>query len=321
MTNIPKQYRSPIPIDQLRKLHERSDFAAFIRVFGHLGSLVLTSYMFWFCTKNGLWLQACLVLLMHGTIFSFLGFAGASHELLHSTVFRKKWLNVLFLQLFSFLAWSNHAFFARTHRIHHRHTLESDVDTEVPTTKCIALFKVAATSLFDVNRLLRTIRVQWLNARGIIPTGNARLLFPPEDLSALREVTMVARTILGGQFFFAVMFLLTGFWQGIFLFNLAAFIGNGLVNLLASAQHCGMHGDTLDLRESSRTVLLNSIFAFYYWNMNYHIEHHMYPGVPCYRLPRLRKLIEKDLPAATPGIRGILREMYGDRKFRHLVKC
>ena len=30
---------------------------------------------------------------------------------------------------------------------------------------------------------------------------------------------------------------------------------------------------------------------FFYWNMNYHVEHHMYAAVPYYNLPKLRKAI------------------------------
>ena len=31
---------------------------------------------------------------------------------------------------------------------------------------------------------------------------------------------------------------------------------------------------------TTRTVYMNPISRFIYWNMNYHIEHHMYPLVP-----------------------------------------
>ena len=36
----------------------------------------------------------------------------------------------------------------------------------------------------------------------------------------------------------------------------------------------------LDHRLNSRTVYMNPISRFIYWNMNYHIEHHMFPMVP-----------------------------------------
>jgi fatty acid desaturase len=35
--------------------------------------------------------------------------------------------------------------------------------------------------------------------------------------------------------------------------------------------------------------------------MQYHVEHHMFPAVPFYQLPRLRKAIEHDLPPVHHG--------------------
>jgi fatty acid desaturase len=37
--------------------------------------------------------------------------------------------------------------------------------------------------------------------------------------------------------------------------------------------------------------------------MNYHIEHHMFAAIPCYRLGKTHKLIKADLPYSTVGLR------------------
>ena len=44
--------------------------------------------------------------------------------------------------------------------------------------------------------------------------------------------------------------------------------------------------------------------------MNYHVEHHMYPAVPYYNLPKLRKAIEDDLPITTRGLITTWREVF-----------
>jgi len=313
-----KYYRSKIESEELRRLHERSDVSGYLWLGGHFGALCITGWIFFQCTTNGWWLSAAAVLLIHGTIFSFLGYAGASHELSHNTVFKDKGVNNFFLRITSFLVWANPVYFSRTHTIHHRNTLQHDVDIEVPTTKCIAIFKVLVTSTFDAGRLFRTIKVQCANARGIVP-GPAADLFPPDNTELLNQLKTIARTILIGHFALATFFLAIGYWQMVFLFTLAGFIGNGLPNLLASAQHCGMKMDTGDYRESTRTVLVNPIISFFYWNMNYHVEHHMYPGVPFYNLPRLRKLMSNDLEPATKGILGILQAVREDQKQRKQI--
>ena len=38
---------------------------------------------------------------------------------------------------------------------------------------------------------------------------------------------------------------------------------------------------------------MNPLFRFIYWNMNYyHVEHHMFPMVPYYRLAELHEIMK-----------------------------
>ena len=41
---------------------------------------------------------------------------------------------------------------------------------------------------------------------------------------------------------------------------------------------------------------MNPVSRFLYWNMNYHVEHHMFPMVPYHALPQLHEEIKADLP-------------------------
>ena len=74
-------------------------------------------------------------------------------------------------------------------------------------------------------------------------------------------------------------------------------------------QHGGLAENVLDHRLNSRTVYMNPISRFIYWNMNYHVEHHMFPMVPYHALPRLHELIKHDLPAPNPSISQAYAEM------------
>ena len=74
-------------------------------------------------------------------------------------------------------------------------------------------------------------------------------------------------------------------------------------------QHTGMADNVLDHRLNSRTVLMNPVSRFIYWNMNYHVEHHMFPMVPYHALPDLHKAIGHDLPPPTPSIFAGLKEV------------
>ena len=55
-----------------------------------------------------------------------------------------------------------------------------------------------------------------------------------------------------------------------------------------------------------------------YFNMNFHIEHHMYPMVPFHALPQLHAEIKDQLPAPTRGIgAGMLEVVRTMRRQRH----
>ena len=41
---------------------------------------------------------------------------------------------------------------------------------------------------------------------------------------------------------------------------------------------------------------MNPVLRFFYWNMNYHIEHHLYPSVPFHALKKLHSEIKMQLP-------------------------
>jgi fatty acid desaturase len=74
-------------------------------------------------------------------------------------------------------------------------------------------------------------------------------------------------------------------------------------------QHGGLAEDVVDHRLNSRTLYMNPISRWLYWNMNYHVEHHMFPMVPYHPLPRLHEVIKHDLPSPDPSICAAYVEM------------
>jgi hypothetical protein len=65
----------------------------------------------------------------------------------------------------------------------------------------------------------------------------------------------------------------------------------------------------LDHRLNARTVYLNPINRYFYWNMGYHIEHHMFPMVPYHNLGRLHELMKADTPPPYDGLIAAYREV------------
>jgi fatty acid desaturase len=83
---------------------------------------------------------------------------------------------------------------------------------------------------------------------------------------------------------------------------LPRFYGGPLSQIFNITQHAGLAEDVLDHRLNTRTVHMNPVFSFLYINMNYHIEHHMFPMVPFYALPQLHELIKDQCPPAYPSV-------------------
>jgi fatty acid desaturase/membrane-associated phospholipid phosphatase len=63
------------------------------------------------------------------------------------------------------------------------------------------------------------------------------------------------------------------------------------------------HGitDASDPYIASRTILPNPLVGFFLLHENYHLEHHLFPEVPSYHLPRLHRLIWPRLPRVVSG--------------------
>ena len=78
----------------------------------------------------------------------------------------------------------------------------------------------------------------------------------------------------------------------------------------AVTQHAGLREDVLDHRLNSRTVYMNSVLRFLYSNMNYHVEHHIFPTVPYYALPALHAEIKAYLAPPDPSTLTAYRRIF-----------
>ena len=71
---------------------------------------------------------------------------------------------------------------------------------------------------------------------------------------------------------------------------------NTLVNIRGMSQHTFLEHQS-DTVLGTRSILTNRVTAFFMCNENYHLEHHLYPGIPWYNLPRLHRALRDQLTA------------------------
>ena len=305
-------YRSKLKPEKLREFSKRSDLQGWKQAGGHLALFVLTgaaTYHFW---SQSNWLAFTIALWVHGTVGSF--FSGtAPHELGHGSVFRTKWLNKVFLYLFSLLSWWDPFDYASSHTYHHRYTLHPEGDREnllplhpsVGKTFLLQMFTINVFTqpgrTFGKGGLISTVLVTLLGAFGKVGSDKIPSI---EWLKALHadQPEQHRNSIWWSRFLIAfhgsvlVIALITGQWVLPLVLSAFPFIGNWLGYFVALPQHCGLKENTTDFRQSVRSIKLNPFVEFLYWHMNWHTEHHMYAGVPCYNLKKLHLEIADDMP-------------------------
>ena len=285
---------------------------------GHLGLGVLTGAVAFYVFKQvnaATWPWAVPLLLLamflHGTVCSFFG-GVACHELGHGTVFRSKWLNAFFLRLFAFLSWWDFIWFRPSHFKHHQVTTHHDYDGEVVLPQSFNfkdwrfwLFMFGWTPMGTWGAIKTIAR----RAAGKLDSAWYAFVMPEKDEALRRRHRNWARYFLALHAVLAVTFIVTGNWILIFLINIPTHYCGWLGFLCGNPQHYGMQPDVPDFRKCCRTYITHGLPAFLYWNMHYHIEHHMYPGVPFFNLPKLREALEHDLPPAPRGLWATWKEM------------
>ena len=294
-------YHSDVDRKTMKELMKRSDGPAIRDTVIWLGSMVaLAGCAVW------LWPSWWSVpfLLAYGVLY---GSASDSrwHECGHGTAFKTAWMNDAVYQIASFMVMRNPARWRWSHARHHTDTYIVGRDPEIAVMRPPDLPGVAL-AFIGVADVWNDMKKMLFNASGRI--SDAEKTFIPA--SEWPNVIFVAR--VWTAIYAAVIALCFWTWSilPLLLVGLPRIYGCWHFVLTGLLQHGGMADNVLDHRLNTRTVYMNPVSRFIYWNMNYHVEHHMFPMVPYHALPVLHELIKHDLPAPTPSILAGYREAW-----------
>jgi fatty acid desaturase len=205
--------------------------------------------------------------------------------------------------------------FNTSHARHHRYTLHQPDDLEVTLPVKIIIRHLLVYGIINPKGsywvIKDTIRVARAKFRGewelkLFPVGS------PERAATVNW----ARTLLVGHGLILVFSIYFHLWLLPVLTTLNGYYGSWLQGLCNNTQHIGLQDDVSDFRLCCRTFTLNPFVQFLYWHMNFHIEHHMFAAVPCYRLGRLHRLIKHDLPPCPHGIIATWKEIAAIQKIQ-----
>ncbi len=300
-------YRTKLSREEMKACHKRSDLLGAAQTLGFLAVLVATASLALYSFYHLPWWCTLLALFLHGTVSWFQ--VNAVHELIHGTVFKTRWLNEAFAYLFAFYGWNNHLHFAESHQRHHRYTLHPPEDLEVTLPIRFVIRDFFRSGFITPQYFKNAFRATVRYMVGRFEGEWEKTLYPESAKDARRRTRRWAWCMYSGHLLILVVSTWMGWWLVPVLITFNGMYGGWLFFLCNSTQHIGLCDEAPDFRLCCRTFTVNAVVQFLYWHMNYHIEHHMYAAVPCYRLERLHRAIKHDLPPIPHGIIATWKEI------------
>ena len=294
-------YHSDVPRAVMKDLMKRTDGPAIrdtILWFALLIGGAWGGIYFW-----GTW--ACVPFLFVYSVIYGSSCDSRWHECGHGTAFRTPWMNDVIYQIASFMVMRNPVTWRWSHARHHTDTYIVGRDAEIAwmrPPKTLTNF----LALFDVIGATRSLLILARNATGRL-TPDEKDFVPESEWGKLILAARIHMAIYAATIAVA---LATWSWLPLMLIGLPRIYGSWHMVMCGHLQHAGLAENVLDHRLNTRTVYMNPISRYIYWNMNYHIEHHMFPMVPYHALPRLHEVIKADLPPPNLSILDGYREVF-----------
>jgi fatty acid desaturase len=256
-----------------------------------------------------------LAMIIHGVLIAFL-YAGM-HECIHKTAFKSKKINEIigfsigFIILRSFL---NGRF---RHMAHHTFTQHPEKDPDkVDFPKSYVDYIKHITSITIWIRIIDNLIRHSLGKFSKLeneyrPSSVKKLLINETRIMILGYSLIFAYSLYFNSFIFLVYWLLP------------RILGEPFLRLVRMVEHTGKD-ETPDMIQNTRTSFPNKILKFLYWNMPYHIEHHLYANVPFYKLPKFHRLVKPHTNGQEPSILyvhfEILKKIWANKKTADIIK-
>lgn len=287
-------YRAPIPRARLKELMQRSngpairDTVIWLVAFFALGGL---AYYFY----PTLW--SLPFFLAYGVLY------GSStdsrwHECSHGTAFKTPWMNDAVYQVACFMIMREPTVWRWSHTRHHTDTLVVGRDPEIAVMRPTVILRLAAV-FFAIPQV-------WAEIKSMLRHSAGRLSADEMDFIPEMERAKVFTTARIWLVIHLAVIGLAIYTRSIlpmlFVGPLPTMYGAWVHIMTGLTQHAGMPENVIDHRLNCRTVYMNPVLRFIYWNMNYHIEHHMFPMVPYHRLPELHEEMKPYCPKPYPSV-------------------
>jgi Na+-transporting NADH:ubiquinone oxidoreductase subunit F len=219
------------------------------------------------------------------------------HETGHGTAFKTDWMNNALYEIASFMVMRESVVWRWSHNRHHSDTIIVGRDPEIAIPRPPDLKSIAMT-FFNLKVYPMYFRAMLRHCVGRMSPAEVTFIPASEFPRVYRNARIYAAI-------YAAALALSVYERSILplmLVGFANFFGTWLMPIYGFTQHAGLAENVLDHRLNCRTVYMNPIHRFLYWNMNYHVEHHMFPLVPYHALPKLHAAVKDDCPTPYTSI-------------------
>ena len=279
-------YRPPIDADRLHELTSRTNRRAARDTIAWVGLLAASGTWAWFAL--GSW-WAVPAFAVYGALYG--GAADSRwHEMGHGTAFRTRWLNDVVYYVAAFMLLREPTVWRWSHARHHSDTIVVGRDPEIAFPRPAWPWRTVSTFL-GVRTIPPMLWRMVRHATGRLDADTEDLVPPDERAKVVREARVFV-AILAGVTAWSVI---AGSIVPLLYVGLPTWYGTWLLVFFGLTQHAGLQEDVLDHRLNTRTVYMNPVFRFLYSNMNYHVEHHIFPTVPYHALPALHEEVKAHL--------------------------
>ena len=296
----PSWYKTRIDKADLKQLMQRRDLPALRDTVLLYGLLIATGSGA--AMLGASWL-AVPVWLFYGVLY---GSAADSrwHEAGHGTAFKTGWMNDIVYQIACFMIMRNPVTWKYSHARHHTDTLIVGRDPEIALMKPPRAIHTLL-NFFGIPDVIDAFKRMIIHLSGRMSPDEATYI-PESHHKKAMMISHIWLAIYAGVI--TSCFLLES-WLPVMLIGAPRLYGAWHFNMTGLIQHGGLDDNVTDHRLNTTTAYMNPVSRFIYLNMNYHVEHHMYPAVPYYNLPALHKLLKDDLPPPCRSIWAAYKEM------------
>merc|ERR1712232_1393779 len=273
----------------LRRLMQRDDYHA-LRDMAILYSIIFVSGLgSYYCWTRGHYYLFALTFWIYCTFYTSSA-DSRWHECGHGTAFKTKWLNDVFYHMASFMVFRGPLVWRFSHARHHTDTDIVGRDPEIDG-RPLSVWNLFL-AFFNYQGIQAECAKIWMHVNGSLSAPEKTFVPASERFAVFWQ----ARVWLG---IYTLAVLVSIAWSSplpVMYVFLPYSLGAWHFVLVGVFQHASLQHDVLDHRLNTRTCYINPISAFIYWNMHYHIEHHMFPMVPYYNLPELHEILKPQMP-------------------------